>query len=204
MIAKEELFLYEYIKLCNDYFISRNKQLLIEISDMHKRDLNVQSFIFNSLQKETRCYSGRISLESAEDISDLEVGDTFSFSKSVDVPIRVWCKDKDKLQKHIQHKLYSKPGATAVLLTERINSKHILFDFDGYNTMVESGGICEAFSGTLKTEAKGFKPLNIKDTIKEVLVCSSANRAEVIDVIKPFENTNTKLMATEIRKSLGY
>jgi len=204
MINNKELFLYEYLKLCNEYFSKRDKALLTEINDMYSRDLNTKLFIFNSQPNEARCYSGRINFECAEDLSTLEEGDTFRFSKIDKSPVRVWCKDKDKLKRHIEHKLFSKKGNKAVIVSELINKKNILFDYDNYNLMVESGKLFESFTGNLKESAKEFKPLKIDNTVKEVLVSSDVNKAEVLEVLTPFEDFNSQKIIDEIKKSFNF
>lgn len=203
MIDNKQLFLYEYLKICNEYFKKRDKSLLTQINDMYNRDLNTKDFVFNSLPKMARYYSGRVNLECAEDIARLEVGDTFSFSKLVEAPIRVWCKDKNKLKKHIEGKLFKNEGTKGILVTELINRENILFDYETYNRLSESGGLCEAFSGTLKEYAKEFKPMP-SDTVREVLVNASVNKAEVIEVINQFDDINQQQLVAEIKKSLGY
>jgi hypothetical protein len=203
MIDKSQLFLYEYLKICNEYFKNRDKSLLTQINDMYNRDLNTKEFVFNSLPKMSRYFSGRVNLECAEDISSLEVGDTFSFSKLVEAPIRVWCKDKNKLKKHIEHKIFKNDGTKGILVTGLIKRENVLFDYETYNNLAESGALCEAFTGTLRGYAEEFKPMP-KDTVKEVLVNASVNKAEVIEVINPFEDINQQQLVAEIKKSLGY
>jgi hypothetical protein len=196
----KELFLYELVNLCHQYFQSRDKNLFSQIKEIYKR-CPPENIIFDSF-KSKRCYSGRINLESAEDLRNLEVGDTFKFSKEYNQPIRVWCRDKDMLIKHIEHKLFSKPGSSGIVVTELVNKNNIIFDFESYNVLSESGQLSEAFSGnTLKESIRNFK-FNIKDTVNEVLVDSTVNRAEVCEVLKPFESFNLKQMVSEIKKSL--
>jgi hypothetical protein len=204
MIDKKQLFLYEYLKLCNQYFKERNKSLLSEINDMYRRDLNTQNFIFNALPKETRCYSGRVNTESAEDISIMEEGNTFKFSNLPEAKVRVWCKDKDKLKKFIEHKLFANEGNRAILVTELINRKNILFDYDNYNMMIQTGRLQECFTGTLKESSKEFESIDVDGTVKEVLVCSSINKGEVLEVINRFDGLDTKKMVDDIKKSLRY
>lgn len=204
MLNKNKIFLYEYLKLCKKYFDSKDKKLLSEINDIAKRDLETQNFIFNTF-KETRCYCGRIDLESAEDISSLEKGDTFNFSKLVDSPVRIWCKDKYKLKKFMESKLFSRHGNKGIIITSLIKPKNILFDYDSYNNNVSSGKLYEVFDGTLKEYAKSdFKTLKVENTIKEVIVNNEVKSAEVNEVIKVLEDINNKKIAEEIKQSLGF
>jgi hypothetical protein len=204
MIDKTQLFLYEYIKLCNEYYNKKDKALLSQIHEMYARDLDTRNFVFNAFPKNTRCYSGRINTQSSEDISRLEEGDTFKFSDLNKPKIRVWCKDKEKLKKHIEHKIFGGIGTKAVIVTELINKDHVLFDYDTYNTLIDSGQLNECFTGTLRESAKEFKKLNVDDTIKEVLVSSNINRGEVLEVINRFNDFDNKKLVDEIKKSLSY
>jgi hypothetical protein len=202
MINKEELFLYEYLKLCQEYFDSRNKGLLDQISEIYKRCKNTQNFIINTLPRNTRCYSGRISAECLEDISIMEEGSTFKFSSEYPQKVRVWCKDKNLLSKHIEHKLFASPGKYAILISELVNRKDIFFDYENFNIIKETGRLDEFFTGTLRESAKEFKNYELDKNIREVLIDSSVKNAEVIKVFKPFESINADKIKQEILNSL--